>query len=383
MAAELAESAEQVQRLHQSLHHVVSMAEWSDREVLRQVREYALGVMGKQSKVTAWIVDDTGTPKKGKHSVGVARQYCGQTGKQDNCQVAVSLSVATLYASLPVAWDLYLPQEWTEDAARRKKAGVPEEVRFRTKLEIALEQIRTAVQEKVPQGMVLADPAYGNSAEFRRELESLHLSYVVGIQSNASVWAPGTDIGVALKPGKRGPRQKGQPLDPKPKPLSVKALAQILPNSCWRTVRWRQGTRNKGLSSRFAAVQISLARHGKAASALRWLLIEWPDTETEPTKYWISNLPEDTGLQTLVGIAKQRWIIERDYLELKQELGLGHFEGRSWRGFHHHATLCIAAYGFLVAERSLFPPSDPVHHPRLRHRNAKFPPRGAPPLATP
>ena len=385
MAAELAESAAQVQRLHQSLHHVVSMAEWSDREVLCQVREYALGRMQKQSKVTAWIVDDTGTPKKGKHSVGVARQYCGQTGKQDNCQVAVSLSVATLYASLPVAWELYLPEEWAKDAERRKKAGVPEGVRFQTKLEMALGQIRAAVAEKISQGVVLADPAYGNSAEFRRELETLHLSYVVGIQSNASVWAPGTDIGVALKAGKRGPRKKGQPSDPKPKPLSVKALAQTLPDSCWRTIRWREGTRKTGLSSRFAAVLVSLAQHGKTASDLRWLLIQWPAPEAEPTKYWLSNLPEDTRLETLVSTAKQRWIIERDYLELKQELGLGHFEGRSWRGFHHHATLCIAAYGFLVAERSLFPPSGPFLHARLSQtqRRPNFPPRGAPPLATP
>ena len=357
MAARLA--PDNVRQTHQSLHHVVADAPWKDEDLLEVVRHYALSAMQIKGPVEAWIVDDTGLVKKGKHSVGVTRQYCGQVGKQENCRVAVSLSLSTGQASLPIAWRLYLPEVWVDDRKRRKATGVPEDVGFQTKPEIALEQIRTAVDRGIPQAPVLADAAYGNDSKFREAIRELDLLYVVGVQSSMSVWKPGT--GPLPKPAGKG---KGRPpkrvrRDRHHAPLSVKELAFSLPPSAWRTVTWREATRHP-LRSRFAAVRVRSAhRHywRSQAHPEEWLLIEWPRADAEPTKYWLSTLPANSKLRDLVCLAKQRWIIERDYQELKQELGLGHYEGRGWRGFHHHATLYIAAYGFLVAERSRFSPS--------------------------
>src|SRR5487761_974462 len=180
MAARLA--PDNVRRMHQSLHHVVADAPWSDESLLGCVRDYALAAMSQAGPIVAWIVDDTGLPKKGTHSVGVARQYCGQTGKQDNCQVAVSLSAATWQASLPIAYRLYLPEVWAQDSRRRQQAKIPSDVIFQTKLEIALGQIRQAIADGIPQGTVLADPAYGNDTGFRQAVAGLELSYVLGIQ---------------------------------------------------------------------------------------------------------------------------------------------------------------------------------------------------------
>jgi SRSO17 transposase len=362
IAARLA--PDNVRRMHQSLHHVVADAPWSDETVLRQVRESVLPAMKKHGNVVCWIVDDTGFPKKGSHSVGVTRQYCGQVGKQDNCRVAVSLSVATWSSSLPIAYRLYLPDVWASDKERRKQAGVPEDVEFQTKPQIALNQIRNAVNDAVPGGVVVADAAYGTDGRFRSALTELDLKYVVGVQSSFSVWEPGTQPLPPLprKPTGRPPRLLRR--DEKHHPVSVKEMAQLLPPQAWKTVTWRQGTDRK-LRSRFAAVRLRPAHRDywqAEPHPEEWLLIEWPKGEDEPTKYWFSTLPAETKLKELVAVAKQRWIIERDYQELKQELGLGHYEGRGWRGFHHHATLCIAAYGFLVAERNRFSPSARVGH---------------------
>jgi len=323
------------------------------------VRQEVLPAMQKHGPVVAWIVDDTGFPKKGRHSVGVTRQYCGQVGKQENCRIAVSLSVATWNASLPIAYRLYLPKDWAADAERRGKAEVPEEIEFQTKPEIALNQIRAAVAAQVVRGVVLADAAYGINTEFRDALTQLELQYVVGVQSSPTVWEPGKQPLPAKPRGRIGrpPRLLQRSADHQP--VSVKQLAMNLPSSAFKQVTWREGTDRK-LRSRFAAVRVRSAHrdYEKAEpQAEEWLLIEWPRGEAEPTKYWMSTLPVNTKLKDLVKIAKHRWIIERDYQELKQELGLGHFEGRNWRGFHHHATLCIAAYGFLIAERSRFSPS--------------------------
>jgi SRSO17 transposase len=348
-----------VQATRQSLHHLVAKAPWSDEILLEQVRQQVLPAMEKQGRVVAWVVDDTGFPKKGTHSVGVARQYCGQVGKQENCQIAVSLSVATWSSSLPIAYRLYLPKDWADDAERRTKVEVPEEIHFQTKLDIALDQIRKAVQSHVARGIVLADAAYGNNTEFRTGVTELGLQYAVGVQSSMTVWASGA----APLPAKQW-TGKGRPpkllrRDEQHQPVTVKQLALALPSSEFKTVTWREGTGHK-LRSRFAAVRVRPAHRDDNRSELRaqeWLLIQWPKGEAEPTKYWLSTIAPITTLRALVKIAKQRWIIERDYQELKQELGLGHFEGRNWRGFHHHATLCIAAYGFLVAERNRFSPS--------------------------
>ena len=380
MAARLC--PDKVRQTHQSLHHVVADAPWSDEDLLEQVRHYVLPAMQKQGPVVAWVVDDTGFPKKGTHSVGVVRQYCGQVGKQENCRIGVSLSVSTASASLPIAWRLYLPGIWTEDKKRRKAAGIPKEIEFQTKPEIAFQQIRAAVDRQIPSGPVLADAAYGNDTKFREGISELGLLYVVGVQSSTTVWKPGQ----APMP-KRKWKGIGRPTsllrrDPRHKPIPVRELALRLPLSAWKTVVWRAGTR-KSLCSRFAAVRIRTAHRDYWSSEPRseeWLLIEWPRGETEPTKYWLSTLPVETKLSDFVRLAKHRWIIERDYQELKQELGLGHYEGRGWRGFHHHATLCIAAYGFLVAERSRFSPSARAGHLDLPNPATppQFRPRGAP-----
>ena len=337
---------------HQSLHHLVAKSDWSDDGVLAGVLEWVSPALGLD-RDRFWIVDDTGFPKKGRHSVGVARQYCGQLGKQDNCQAAVSVSLATQRGSLPIAYRLYLPEEWITDPVRREKTGVPAEMMFATKPQIAVEQIRAAKASGVPVGIVLADAGYGNDTTFREQLSQLGLRYAVGIQGSTSVWPPGVE---PLPP--RAKKPVGRPgkllrRDPRHQPCSVKTLAQGLPARAWREVSWREGT-NTTLRSRFAAVRVRAAHRDYWRTELReeeWLLIEWPRGETEPVKYVLSTLPPDSSLKALVSATMMRWRIERDYQELKQEFGLGHYEGRGWRGFHHHATLCIAAYGFLLNQR--------------------------------
>jgi SRSO17 transposase len=347
-----------VRQKHQSMHHFVADAPWSDEAVLRAARDYALPAMLGQGPMRAWIVDDTGIPKKGAHSAGVARQYCGQLGKTDNCQVAVSLSVANELASLPVAYRLYLPEEWAEDRARRAKSGVPEGVEFQTKPEIALDQIRAAVEAGVPLGVVLADAGFGNGSDFRDELTGMGLEYAVGVLATTSVWPEGQ--------GPLPPRQwsgRGRPptrlrRDEGHRPVTVKDLA-IEHKGRFRRVTWREGTKGQ-LSGRFLPLRLRSAHRDYTLDEVRdeeWLLIEWPEGEPEPTKYSLSTLPKATSLKRLVETVKMRWRIEHDYEELKQELGLTHYEGRGWRGFHHHAALTIASYAFLVAERGRFSPS--------------------------
>jgi SRSO17 transposase len=357
MAARLA--PDNVRRLHQSLHHLVADAPWSDEAVLDAVLDEVLPAMLRQGPVVAWVVDDTGFPKKGQHSVGVTRQYCGQVGKQENCRVAVSLSATTERASLPVAFRLYLPEVWANHSERRQKAGVPEEIPFQTKPEIALEQIRQAIERDIPTGVILADAGYGTDTNFRTQLTRMELPYVMGVMSTVKVWKPGEGP-------KPAPPYKGMGRPPRllqrdqdHQPVTLKQLAHELPATAWKQITWRAGA-SKKLRSRFTALRVRPAHRDTWRAephAEEWLLIEWPKGEAEPTKYWLSTLPATISLTQLAHTAKHRWIIERDYQELKQELGLGHFEGRGWRGFHHHATLCIAAYGFLVAERSRFSPS--------------------------
>jgi SRSO17 transposase len=346
---------------HQSLLHFVGEAPWSDAGVLAKVREMVLPAIERHGPIEAWIIDDTGFPKQGRHSVGVTRQYCGQLGKQDNCQVAVSLSIANHHASLPVTYQLYLPKDWATDRARRRKAGVPKEIRFKTKPQIALDQLRWACSAGLPRGVVLMDAGYGADTNLRSTVTTLGLSYVAGIMPQTSVWAPGKRPLPAKKWSGQGRPPKLIRRDAKHRPISVKALARGLPLRAWRTIEWREGSAVR-LSSRFARVRVRVAHRDywlPEPRAEEWLLIEWPLGENQPTKYWLSTLPQDITVHRLVDIAKLRWRIERDYQELKQEVGLGHFEGRGWRGFHHHATLCIAAYGFLISERETIPPCGP------------------------
>jgi SRSO17 transposase len=365
---------------HQSLHHFVAKAGWDDAALLAAVRGHVLPAMLERGPVRAWIVDDTGLPKKGRLSVGVARQYCGQLGKRENCQVAVTLSVANEAASLPVAYRLYLPEAWAADPARRAMAGVPEEIEFATKPEIALGQVRQALADGVPPGVVVTDAGYGNDTGFRDGITGLGLSYVAGIQGTTTLWPPGTGPLPAGPWSGRGRPPKRLRRDPGHQPLAAEELAAGLPADAWRTVTWREGTAGP-LASRFAAVRVRPAHDDLRRSEPRaeeWLLAEWPEGEGEPTRYWLSTLPETAPLEELVATARLRWRIERDFEELKQELGLGHFEGRGWRGFHHHAALCVAAYGFLVAERARFSP--PGWRPRLTapERPADYRPRNSP-----
>lgn len=323
---------------HQKLLHFVANARWADQPVLAKVRELVLPAIERHGPIEAWIIDDTSFPKCGSKSVGVHHQYCGQLGKQANCQVAVTLSIANHHASLPIAYRLYLPQEWAKDRARRKKARIPKEISFKTKPQIALEQMREAGAAGVPRGAVLIDASYGSNSRLRAGITTLGLTYAAAIIPTVMV----------RRVSDRGELEQR---------LSVKSLALRLPKHSWRKITWREGT-NKKLSSRFARVRVRTAPiRGAASRPEETLLIEWPEGEAEPTKYWLVTIDKDMPFRALVDLVKLRWRIERDYLELKQEVGLGHYEGRGWRGFHHHATLCITVYGFLISERETIPPS--------------------------
>ena len=362
-----------VRSAHQSMHHLVADSEWDDAGLLAAVAREVVPVLSQAGQVPCfWIIDDTGFRKYGKHSVGVARQYCGQLGKTDNCQVAVSLSLATAEGSLPLDYRLYLPQEWAKDKPRRALAGVPKEIAFATKGELAWAQIEAALAAGIARGTVLADAGYGDETALRDRLSARGLPYAVGIRPATAVWWD------KHQPARASVRQvRGRPRtrvlrDETHQPIGVLELAQILPRASYRTMTWREGT-NAPLRSRFARVRVRAA-HADRPREEEWLLIEWPKGEAEPTRYFLSTLPADISFKELVATVKMRWRIERDYRELKQEVGLGHYEGRNWRGFHHHASLCIAAYGFLMLEhlsgskknaaRLKAPPVPQGFHPR-------------------
>jgi len=347
-----------VRSAHQSMHHLVADAQWSDEAMLSAVAQAVLPKLVRDDAPVScsagadvhWIVDDTGFPKKGKHSVGVARQYCGQTGKQDNCRVAVSLSIATAHGSLPVGYRLYLPEEWANDAARREKAGVPEEVVFETKPALAMRQIEAALAAGYPRGTVLADAAYGDETAWRERLADHGLTYAVAVRPRTTVWwGKYQPLATPAPDGRAGRQRHRLQRDEHHQPVSVAQLVRELPRKAWRTVTWRQGV-SEPLSSRFARVWVRAA-HRDLPRDEEWLIIEWAEGADEPAHYWFSNLPKNLSWQAMVNTVMGRWRIERDFEELKQELGLGHYEGRNWRGFHHHASLCIAAYGFLMLER--------------------------------
>ena len=339
-----------VRSAHQSMHHLVADSEWSDGALLAAVAREVVPVLTASGQEPCyWIIDDTGHRKYGRHSVGVARQYCGQWGKVDNCQVAVSLSLATAEGSLPLSYQLYLPEKWAQDKARRKGAGVPKEIAFATKGEMARMQIEAALAAGIPRGPVLIDAGYGDEAALRDWLSARELVYAAGIRPATAVWYDEPQPAPApVKPGGGRPRTR-LVRDQAHTPISVKALAESLPPSSYRTLTWREGTHTP-LRSRFARVRVRAA-HANRPRQEEWLLIEWPKAEAEPTRYFLSTLPADMSFKALVATVKMRWRIERDYRELQQEVGLGHYEGRNWRGFHHHASLCIAAYGFLMLER--------------------------------
>lgn len=327
---------------HQRLLHFIAESEWSDHRVRRTATEYAIAAMVEREPIKAWIIDDTGFLKQGKHSVGVQRQYTGSAGKVTNCQVGVSLSVATRTEHLPLDFELYLPRSWTDDPARRKEAKLPEEIGFKTKAELALDMIRWAVDDGVPPAVVLADSAYGDSSEFRISIRRLGLDYAVGIHIPTKVWR------VDRRLRRSGPA------------LSARDLALAIGPKGFRKCTWREGTKGT-LSSRFALRRVVPFHEDGTDPAHRedvWLLIEWPDGEREPTNYFLATLPRSITRKQLVRIIKERYRTERLYEDLKGELGLDHFEGRSFPGWHHHVSVALCCYAFVLSERvRRFPPS--------------------------
>ncbi len=331
----------------QALQQFVGQSPWAWEPVRRLLAQH----MGEELLPAAgWIVDDSGFPKQGKESVGVARQYSGTLGKVGNCQVAVAVHLTTEAESMPLDWALYLPRAWTEDAERCRKAGVPESTPFRTKIALALELIDHLLAWGLSRQPVLADAGYGNNTEFRQGLVDRQLHYVVGVESSTAVWEKPTQ---RVQPRSRASR--GRPRRPyyRGQPRALRDLAAALPAESWRTLTWRQGSQGPQ-RGRFAACRVQPA-HGHVRDRPElppvWLLIEWPAEAEAPAKYWFSNLPEEISLRRLVRLAKLRWRVEQNYQQLKEELGLDHYEGRGWPGWHHHVTLVCLAYAFLLLER--------------------------------
>ena len=329
---------------HQSLLHFVANARWSDQAVRRVAATHAIDAITKHGAVEAWIVDDTGMLKQGKDSVGVQRQYTGSAGKITNCQIAVSLSIATAESHVPVDVELYMPQTWTDDAKRRRAARVPDSLQFETKPQLALEMMRRAVKAKIPEGVVLADSAYGSSADFRDGVRELGLHFAVGVDPKTSVWLVDCD------------EQRSA------EAASVRDIASALDElGEFRRCTWRKGT-NADLSARFAARRVVPAYDDPTRPANQrdelWLLVEWRDGESEPANYFFSSLPKRWTKKQLIRLVMQRWRTERIYEDLKGELGFDHYEGRSFPGWHHHVSVVLCCYAFVVAERARrFPPS--------------------------
>ena len=346
--------------MRQRLQECVSISTWSDKDMYARL---ALKIDRELPGIEAFVIDDTGFPKKGVHSVGVSRQYSGTLGRIDNCQVATSLHLAGEQTSACIGFRLYLPETWTSDLPRREKTGIPDAISFQEKWRIALDLLDDALHAGTRHHVVLADAGYGDISEFRTGLTKRKLDYVVGIRGETVVWSP--ESNPRVPPRKRSGRPATCWVDARHPPISIEKLAARLP---FRTVTWREGSRG-WQSSRFAAARVRTAQrhhHAEPPGEEQWLLCQWPDGEAAPAKYWLSSLPATTSNRTLVRIAKLRWRIERDYQEMKQELGLDHFEGRSWRGFHHHATLCSLAHAFLALRRALSPPEgtvDPTNGP--------------------
>jgi SRSO17 transposase len=330
---------------HQRLHHFATDSPWDDHAVRREAARYALGAMTKHEPIDAWIIDDTGFMKQGSHSVGVQRQYSGTAGKVANCQIATSLVVATRTEQLPIDFALYLSEAWLTDS-RREEARIPWTLKFATKPELALQLIRRAVDDNVPRGIVLADQAYGTSEAFRNGVRALNLHYAVGVDAK-------TVINVVDKRGRRSHDK-----------VSLKKLAhRIESRGGFRRCTWRQGTKLP-LSARFALRRVVWAgrsqrgNHDIDAREPVWLLIEWRDGETEPANYFFCSFPQRMTRKKLVRKVMQRWRTERAYQDLKGELGLDHYEGRRFPGWHHHVSVVLACYAFVVAERARrFPPS--------------------------
>jgi SRSO17 transposase len=354
IAARLVDRADQVEAMRQRLQQCVVVSPWDATELFARL---ARTLDRDLPDVRAFVVDDTGFPKKGTHSVGVARQYSGTLGRTDNCQVATSLHLAGERGSGCIGMRLYVPEAWAADRTRCRAAGVPETVGFAPKWQHALALLDDALAAGVRRHVVLGDAAFGDVTAFREALTARGLTYHLRVQGGLVVWPPGTTFTVPERRGTTGrPRTVPRPASPTA-PMTLATLAATLR---YRRITWREGSRGPQ-ASRFAAVRVRVAhRHAEGAGPGPevWLLSEWPRNEVAPTKFYLSSLPATTSLRTLVRLAKLRWRVERDYQEMKGELGLDHFEGRTWNGFHHHAALCAAAHAFLALRRALFPPAE-------------------------
>ena len=331
----------------QALQQFVSQSPWPWEPVWERLAQK----LTQTFATTAWIVDDTGFPKKGEHSVGVARQYSGTLGKTANCQMAVSLHAASATGSSPLGFRLYLPQEWTDDPERLQKAGVPEGVSFQEKWRLALDLIDQALGWSLtPPPVVLADAGYGENGAFRQGLEDRRLPYAVGISSQVSVWTTPPEYGVPDWGGQGRPAKCVRYGEQRP--VSVQEVARGNQKR-FRLATWREGSQGP-MRSRFWAGRVQSAHKwstGAAPGKAVWLLIEWPPEEAAPTKYYLCDLPASLSLRRLVASTRGRWRVEQDYQQLKEELGLDHFEGRSWMGWHHHVTLVMLAHAFLRLEQ--------------------------------
>jgi len=334
---------------HQGLSQFVNQSTWSAVDVRRQL---AVRVE-RQLDPEFVVVDDSGLPKQGHASVGVARQYCGALGKRANCQVGVSVNLATETVGCAVNWRLFLPEQWDSDTERRARCGVPDDVRHLPKWQLALDAIDELGEWGIDlnERPVLADAGYGEITAFRSGLEDRELSYIVEVKRSTTAHA------ADIEPVTEAYGGRGRPPVPHYPPHStLEKLAAALPPRAWKRCTWRNGSKGK-LRSRFAAIPVrpanrSIERDPETGELpVRLLLVQWPDDAEAPTKYWLSNLPAETNLTELARIAKARWRIEQDYRELKDALGLDHFEGRSWNGWHHHVTLVSAAHAFLTLER--------------------------------
>jgi SRSO17 transposase len=333
---------------YESVQQFLADSPWDPTLLVRACAERVAPEIG----VLAWIVDDTGIAKDGRHSPGVKRQWSGTLGKIDNCQITVSVHAVGARGTLPLGWRLYLPEQWCDDLARRRKAKIPDELTFQTKPQLAAVLVEQASRWQIPQAPILADAAYGDDSGFRARLAELGLEYVVAVSTNVGVFAPETSFAVPERRGKTGrPRTV---VRPDRKPESVKALAARLPAEAWQTVACRTTPTGEEVESRFAFVRV-VAAHAVVSDRQpprrEWLIVEWPEGREAPSDYWLANLPEQEPPERLARLARLRWTIELDYRQLKGELGLDHYEGRSYLGFHHHTALVTCAHAFLTLER--------------------------------
>jgi SRSO17 transposase len=342
---------------YESVQQFLADSPWQPELLVKACAERVAPQIG----VVAWVVDDTGIVKDGRHSPGVKRQYSGTLGKIGNCQITVSVHAVGERGTLPLGWRLYLPEEWCDDVARRRKAKIPDEVVFATKPQLASDLCAQAAAWQLPTAPILADSAYGDDASFRTRLAELQLEYVVAVRAETSVYGPETSFAVPQRKGASGrPRTVARP---DRTPESVRTLARRLPAAAWQTLPCRTTPAGEDAPSRFAFVRVVATnpiRSRYQPPRQEWLIIEWPVDQEAPSDYWLSNLAEDTPRERLARLARLRWTVELDYRQLKGELGLDHYEGRSYRGFHHHAALVTCAHAFLSEERLRPPARRPV-----------------------